>query len=163
MRRMRTLVIAAACLLVLLACPSRRSADESQSGPSKSSTATGNPQTIPENSTAMSPVMPPGSHMTSQHTPPLPTPAVHVQLTDYAIEIPEAITAGTHPFTITNAGKQNHNFAIEGPGVSNKLASDLMRGDSAEMTLNLQKGTYTVYCPVDDHRGKGMQRTLTVQ
>lgn len=160
---MRTLTIAFACLLALSACPSRQSADESQAGPPKSTTAVGNPQTIPENSTAMNPVMPPASHMKSRQAPEPPSPAVHVQLTDYAIEMPEAITAGPHPFAITNAGKQKHNFAIEGPGVSTKLASDLMRGDSAQLSLNLQKGTYTVYCPVADHRGKGMQRTLTVE
>jgi uncharacterized cupredoxin-like copper-binding protein len=160
---MRTLSIALACLIALSACPSRRSADESQSGPPKSSTAVGNPQTVPENSTAMNPVLAPESQMKSRRAPEPAAPAVHVQLTDYSIEMPEAITAGPHPFTITNAGKQNHNFAIEGPGVSTKLASDLTRGDSAQMTLNLPKGTYTVYCPVDEHRGKGMQRTLTVQ
>src|SRR5947199_169789 len=82
--------------------------------------ATGNPQAVPENSTAMNPVVPPQSQMKSSRPAEPATPAVHVQLTEYAIEMPDTLTAGTHPFTITNAGKVNHNFAIEGPGVDQR-------------------------------------------
>ena len=57
----------------------------------------------------------------------------------------------------------SHNFAIEGNGLSQKLASDLPRGDTTDLSVDLKPGTYTIYCPVDGHRGKGMQRTLTVQ
>lgn len=149
-----------AVLLVLLTgCPG----PHGESTPSQSSTATGNPQAKPENSTAMNPVMPPETKMPSRQAPPPAAPAINVQLTEYAIEMPDTLTAGVHSFTITNAGTMKHNFAIEGPGVTQKLGSDLTRGDSAPMTVNLQKGSYTVYCPVDGHRGKGMTRTITVQ
>ena len=161
---MRTpFVLFALALLAACPTPSRTSSDESQNSPPKTSTATGNPQAVPENSTAMNPVVPPQSQVKSSRPAEPATPAVHVQLTEYAIEMPDTLTAGTHPFTITNAGKVNHNFAIEGPGVSQKLASDLTRGDSAPMTVTLQKGTYTVYCPLDGYRGRGMSRTITVQ
>ncbi|HEY6137961.1 MAG TPA: plastocyanin/azurin family copper-binding protein [Thermoanaerobaculia bacterium] len=155
---MRMLYFAVA-LALLAGCPGPRG----QTTPSKTSTTTGNPQTNPENSTAMNPVMPPQTKMPSRQSPPPAAPAINVQLTEYTIEMPDTLTAGTHSFTITNAGTMKHNFAIEGPGVTEKLASDLMRGDSAPMTVNLQKGTYTVYCPVDGHRGRGMSRTITVQ
>ena len=49
-------------------------------------------------------------------------------------------------FKIANAGKQTHNFVIEGPGISQKLDSDLSRGDTGEITINLPAGSYTVYC-----------------
>ena len=151
-------------LALLAACPKPdHSSDESQRGPAKTSTAAGNPQAVPENSTAMNPVIPAQSKMKASRPAEPAAPAVHVQLTEYEIEIPDTLTAGTHPFTITNAGKVNHNFAIEGPGVSQKLASDLTRGDAASMTVTLQKGIYTVYCPVDGHRGRGMSRSITVQ
>jgi len=159
MRHPLLIALLAAALVVLAGCPGPRG----ESTPSQSSTATGNPQTKPENSTAMNPVMPPQTKMPSNQSPPPAAPAINVQLTEYTIEMPDTLTAGTHSFTITNAGTMKHNFAIEGPGVMEKLASDLMRGDSAPMTVNLQKGTYTVYCPVDGHRGKGMSRTITVQ
>jgi uncharacterized cupredoxin-like copper-binding protein len=110
----------------------------------------------------MNPVIPPQSDMKASRPAAPQPPAVQVQLTEYAIEMPDTLTAGTHQLTIVNAGKTNHNFVIEGPGVSQKLASDLTRGDSATMTVTLQKGVYTAYCPVDEHRGKGMSRTITV-
>jgi plastocyanin len=160
---MRTPFIAVA-LLVLAACPNPdRNRDESTTGPPKTTTATGNPQTIPENSTAMNPVSPPQTQNKGLQPPAAAEPAVHVQLTEYAIEMPDTLTAGIHSLTITNAGTMKHNFAIEGPGVNQKLASDLMRGDSAPMTVTLQKGTYAVYCPVDGHRGRGMFRSVNVQ
>jgi plastocyanin len=155
---MRT-TFAAVALLLLAGCPGPRG----ETTPAKTSTTAGNPQTIPENSTAMNPVMPPEAKMPSRQTPGAATPAVNVRLSEYSIEMPDTLTAGMHSFTITNAGTIKHNFAIEGPGVMQKLASDLMRGDSAPMTVNLQKGIYTVYCPVDGHRGRGMSRTITVQ
>jgi uncharacterized cupredoxin-like copper-binding protein len=43
------------------------------------------------------------------------------------------------------------------------LSSDLTRGDTTELTVNLPAGSYTVYCPVDGHRDKGMQRTIVVR
>jgi uncharacterized cupredoxin-like copper-binding protein len=161
---MRTPVLLLA-LALLAACPSSKhtSSDESQNSPTKSSTATGNPQAVPENSTAMNPVAPPQKDLPSSQAAPAAANVVHVQLTEYEIEMPDTLPAGTQQLTITNAGKTNHNFAIEGPGVSQKLASDLTRGDSAPMTVTFQKGTYTAYCPVDGHRGKGMSRTITVQ
>lgn len=151
------LLIALIALAVVFAagCPG----PHGETSPQQTSTTTGNPQTNPENSTAMNPVMPPQAKMPSRQSP----PAIDVQLTEYTIEMPDTLTAGTQSFTVTNAGTMKHNFAIEGPGVMEKLASDLTRGDSAPMTVNLQKGTYTVYCPVDGHRGKGMTRTITVQ
>lgn len=152
-----------AIALALLAACTPKSEDESARGPSKTSTAVGNPQAKPENSTAMNPVMPPATKMPSQQPPPPSVTSVQVQLTEYAIEMPDTLTAGMHSFTITNAGTIKHNFAIAGPGVMQRLASDLMRGDSALMTVKLQKGTYTVYCPVDGHRGRGMSWTINVQ
>jgi plastocyanin len=136
--RMPFLAIA---LLLLAACPGPRGTTE----PSQGTT------------------MPPQSKMPSQQPMEPAAPAVNVQLTEYAIEMPDTLTAGMHTFTVTNAGTMKHNFAIEGPGVMQKLAGDLMRGDSAPMPVMLQKGTYTVYCPVDGHRGRGMSRTITVQ
>ena len=77
--------------------------------------------------------------------------------------MPDTLPADHQTFHIANAGKMNHNFAIEGNGVAQKLGSDLTRGDSADLTVDLKAGTYTVYCPVDKHRGRGMERTITVR
>jgi len=75
----------------------------------------------------------------------------------------DVLHPGRQTFKIANGGKETHNFVIEGAGLSLKLASDLARGDTAEMPVDLKPGTYTIYCPIDGHRGKGMQRTVTVR
>ena len=161
MRKPFVLAIAA---LLLAGCPGERRTDESQSGPAKTSTTTRNPQAVPENSTAMNPVMPPQASMPSTRIGGAATaPAIDVQLTEYEIRMPDSVPAGRGHFKIANAGKQTHNFVIEGPGVSQKLDSNLSRGDTGEITINLPAGTYTIYCPVDGHRGRGMQRTLVVK
>jgi uncharacterized cupredoxin-like copper-binding protein len=155
MRKVSLLAIAA---VLLAACPGDRRTDESRNAPAQTSTTTRNPQAVPENGTAMNPVTPPGTAM-----PSATSPTVDVQLTEYEIRMPDSLTAGPQHFRIANGGKQTHNFAIEGPGISQKLASDLSRGDTTELTVNLAAGSYTVYCPVDGHRGKGMQRTVIVR
>ena len=150
--------------LLIAACPGDRRTDVSQSGPAQTSTTTRNPQAVPENSTAMNPVSPPQTSMPSTRAASsAATPTVEVQLTEYEIRMPDSLTAGPQQFRIANGGKEAHNFVIEGPGVSQKLASDLPRGDTTELAANLPAGTYTVYCPVDGHRGKGMRRTIVVR
>jgi plastocyanin len=155
---MRNVSLLAIAAVLLAACPGDRRADESRNAPAQTSTTTRNPQAVPENSTAMNPVTPPQTSL-----PSATAPAIDVQLTEYEIRIPDSLTAGPQHFRIANGGKQTHNFVIEGPGISQKLASDLSRGDTTELTVNLPAGSYTVYCPVDGHRGKGMQRTIVVR
>jgi uncharacterized cupredoxin-like copper-binding protein len=153
MRRfLRHVLVVAA--IVLTACPGGRGQDESQTGPSKGSTTTANPQSVPEPSTTMNP----GSVVPIAAAQP-----VQVQLTEYEIRMPETLPAGRTNFHIANAGKQNHNFAIEGNSLQMKLSSDLTRGDWAPLTIDLKPGVYTAYCPVDGHRKRGMQRVLTVK
>jgi uncharacterized cupredoxin-like copper-binding protein len=149
---------------LIAACPGDRRTDVSQSGPAQTSTTTRNPQAVPENSTAMNPITPPQTAMPSARAAGAATaPGVDVQLTEYEIRMPDSLTAGPQHFRIANGGKQAHNFVIEGARISQKLASDLARGDTTELTVTLPAGSYTVYCPVDGHRGKGMQRTIVVR
>lgn len=157
--RHRALFLAA---LLLLACPgNQRHEDESQNALPKTSTTTANPQTVPEKSPKMNPATPPTA--LGNQPAAAANPEIQVQLTEYEIQMPDAIAAGAQTFHITDAGRLNHNFVIEGNGISQKLANDLTRGDSTDMTVNLKPGTFTVYCPVDKHRARGMQRTITVR
>ena len=147
--------------LLLIGCPgNQRHEDESQNALPKTSTTAANPQAVPEKSAKMNPATPPTA--LGNRPAVAATPQIQVQLTEYEIQMPDAIAAGAQTFHITDAGRLNHNFVIEGNGISQKLANDLTRGDSADMTVNLKPGTYTVYCPVDKHRARGMQRTITV-
>jgi uncharacterized cupredoxin-like copper-binding protein len=158
---MRLFILATAVLLIV-ACPgNHRAEDESQNAPPKTSTTTMNPQAVPERTGTMNPLTPVSTSMPSQRTP-VASPLIEVQLLEYEIRMPDTLKAGVQHFPIENAGKMNHNFAIEGNGVSEKLASDLTRGNTTDLFISLGPGTYTVYCPIDKHRGRGMQRTITI-
>lgn len=159
---MRTAAVVAA-LFILTACPGNEQKDVSQAAPPKTSTSTTNLNANPENSTAMNPVTPPQSELPGSRIAGSAPPPQSVHLIEYAIHMPETFSAGQVRFSVENGGKENHNFAIEGPGVATKLPSDLSRGNKGELDVNLQPGTYTVYCPVDGHRGKGMETKITVK
>ena len=139
------LVLAAAALFA--GCPGNGPNDASQNAPPETSTTTVSPRTPATTTILPSPA----------------APVADVQLLEYQIRMSDTLSVGRQQLRIANGGHEQHGFAIEGPGVSAQLGSNLMRGDTAELTVTLQPGTYTVWCPVDKHRGKGMQRTITVK
>ena len=155
--------VAIVAAFLLAGCPGGRGEDSSQNSPTRNSTTTMNTQAVPEKSGRMNPVVPPEKELPTNRIPAAATNTVQVQLTEYEIKMPDTLAAGHQTLQITNAGKLNHNFAIEGPGVQTKLASDLTRGDSQQIALDLKRGIYNVYCPVDGHRGKGMRRSVVVK
>ena len=71
--------------------------------------------------------------------------------------------AGTITFELTNDGQAPHNLEVEGNGVEEELPNDLAPGDSGELSVDLEPGDYTMYCPVGDHREQGMEGTVTVE
>jgi uncharacterized cupredoxin-like copper-binding protein len=90
------------------------------------------------------------------------TAAVEVRLHGRTIEMPAMLPPGETTFTITNTGEHEHNFEIEGNGIERELEANLAPGETGELTVTLEPGTYTVYCPVGDHREEGMVTTLRV-
>jgi plastocyanin len=89
---------------------------------------------------------------------------VDVSLVDFAIEPPDpTVAAGTVTFAVSNDGATLHNLEIEGNGVEEELEPDLQAGDSGELTVDLQPGTYEYYCPVGNHAEMGMEGELTVE
>jgi glucose/arabinose dehydrogenase/uncharacterized cupredoxin-like copper-binding protein len=87
---------------------------------------------------------------------------VDVGLVEFEMQMPNTVAAGSVTFNITNNGTMEHSFEIEGNGVEVELESTLQPGESGTLTIDLAPGTYTVYCPVGDHRSRGMELTLTV-
>jgi plastocyanin len=62
-----------------------------------------------------------------------------------------------------NGGKVAHALDVDGPNGLVELDGRLEPGESATLEADLDKpGTYAMYCPLDGHRGKGMQGTITV-
>ena len=86
-----------------------------------------------------------------------------VQLLEYEIRMPKTFPAGQRAFHVVNAGKEVHSFEIEGNGLHGRLPSELSAGDESHYAINLAPGTYTVYCPVKDHKQRGMTTTITVE
>ena len=87
---------------------------------------------------------------------------VNVSLVEHQIDMPASIPAGTVTFNITNNGTEEHSFEIEGNGIEEGLGANLQPGESGTLTVDLAPGTFTVYCPVGDHRAQGMELQLTV-
>jgi plastocyanin len=66
---------------------------------------------------------------------------------------------------LTNKGKAPHNIAFELPGGEVKLKNPIKAGDSGVLSFTAPKkaGKYTVYCPVGNHKDKGMTAQLVVE
>jgi uncharacterized cupredoxin-like copper-binding protein len=88
--------------------------------------------------------------------------AVQVSLVEYSIEMPTSLPAGPTTFEITNNGTEEHGFEIEGEGVDAALEPRLQPGEMGTLEVDLQPGTYEIYCPVDGHADQGMRIELTV-
>jgi uncharacterized cupredoxin-like copper-binding protein len=90
---------------------------------------------------------------------------VEVTLTEYEIDMPETLDAGTITFNITNTGSEEHSFEIHDANDEEiaALEENLAPGESATLEVTLEAGTYRVYCPVDGHAEEGMELELTVQ
>jgi plastocyanin len=89
---------------------------------------------------------------------------IDVSETDYKLDPADpTVKPGTVTFKATNDGEAVHNLEIEGDGVEEELPQDLQPGDSGELTVDLQPGTYEMYCPVANHAELGMEGEVTVK
>ena len=69
--------------------------------------------------------------------------------------------AGKVTIDFDNSSEVPHAVEVEGNGVEEE--TDTIMGSSAKLTLDLKKGKYEFYCPVDSHKDQGMEGTLTVR
>lgn len=89
---------------------------------------------------------------------------VMVLLEDRRIAVRETgIPPGPVVFTVTNGGDQLHNLHIEGPGVQKAAGDPIAENGTRTVSAVVQPGTYTLYCPILDHRQNGEQTTFTVR
>lgn len=87
---------------------------------------------------------------------------VQVGLTEFSIDMPSSASAGPTLFQVTNQGSAVHSLEVEGQGVEKVLDRRLQPGESGRLQVDLQPGTYEVYCPVEDHAERGMRTELRV-
>ena len=91
-----------------------------------------------------------------------PVPIVEVKLTEFTIEMPPTVPVGPVTFSVTNAGTVEHNFEVENHGLEEKFDVALKPDENRHLRVDLPAGTYTIYCPVDDHKERGMRLELKV-
>lgn len=70
--------------------------------------------------------------------------------------------AGSNRFVLTNDSSVPHDVNIEQDG-EDLGGTEVITGDTADVTLDLEPGRYTYYCSVPGHREAGMEGTLTVR
>lgn len=73
------------------------------------------------------------------------------------------VERGEHEFQIVNRGEVEHALEIHTPG-GEVETERVAPGESARVTANLSEtGIYDLYCPVGDHRQRGMEGRVTVE
>lgn len=101
---------------------------------------------------------------TGQGQPPAQTQTVSIGLTEFSIS-PSSPTVrpGTVEFNVTNRGGSLHALEVEGPAGEIETR-DLQSGQSQIIAVPLERpGTYTMYCPVGNHRQQGMEGKVVVR
>ena len=82
---------------------------------------------------------------------------------EYSISLStQTFTAGPYTFTVHNTGETAHNLTIEGPGVDKQATSTIQPGETATLAVTFQKGSYELWCSVDEHKDQGMDLHITV-
>ena len=87
---------------------------------------------------------------------------VPVSLSEFRIDMPTEIAAGTVTFAVTNDGTIRHGFEIKGQGIDEQLQPRLQPGETGMLTVDLMPGSYEVFCPIDGHADQGMRTEITV-
>jgi plastocyanin len=89
---------------------------------------------------------------------------IRIEETEFRLE-PAEITLdkpGTYVFEAVNSGDTVHALEVEGQGIEEET-EEIQPGQSAELKVELEAGTYELYCPVGGHKEEGMEGTLTVK
>ena len=94
----------------------------------------------------------------------IPADALTVHAADINFPAKEfAATAGVVTFVYVNQpGVTRHTLEVEGVPKSTFYLEVSGAGDQAVGTVNLQPGTYTIFCDIPGHRAAGMEGTVTV-
>ena len=89
---------------------------------------------------------------------------IRIEETEFKLQ-PAEITLdkpGTYVFKAVNSGETVHALEVEGQGIEEET-EEIQPGQSAELKVELEAGTYELYCPVGGHKEEGMEGTLTVK
>lgn len=96
-------------------------------------------------------------------TPDADARKVPVTITDGGLQMPASLRPGKTAFTVTNTGKQNHNFEIEGENLDKSFWFSIAPKNSKTMQVDLKPGSYEAHCSVADHANKEAKVKLVVK
>jgi plastocyanin len=122
----------------------------------------------------------PGTTAPSEATPPASTPepeanAVGITADDHTNPYAyspsrKTVKSGDLTVQLINVGEDEHNMDMEkvGPGNSPEgpivvAVSAASRGASTPTTVDVEPGTYRMWCTLPGHAAKGMETTITVE
>ena len=92
--------------------------------------------------------------------------SVSVKETEYTLA-PSALTLkpGTYTITVMNVGQFPHDMHVAQTSDGTEVGGSpvVAAGQSAQFTVTLKAGQYTMWCAVDAHKSLGMEGTITVQ
>jgi plastocyanin len=110
----------------------------------------------------------PGGEAPGGAPPPASAPSVEASTVDVtekefsiALAGGNALQPGRYSFAVQNAGKIQHDLAIQGAGENVKTPL-LDAGQSKDLKANLNPGKYVFFCTVPGHEQAGMKVNVTV-
>lgn len=80
---------------------------------------------------------------------------VIVSIAQSDLAIPTEVAPGPTVFAITNAGTEDHSFAISGADIISELPNPIPPGGTEGLDVTLVPGKYQAWCPVEQHRERG--------
>ena len=92
-----------------------------------------------------------------------PIDMIEVNETEFSLDSADIALnqPGTYVLRAVNFGVV-HALETEGAGIEEET-ENVQPGESTELEVNLDLGTYELYCPVGDHEERGMVGTVTVE
>lgn len=88
---------------------------------------------------------------------------VIVRMVDFRFLQPNHFSPGQYTFRAVNEGRMPHILAIQDSRNTNVRTPLVQPGGSADITVTLGPGVYDFWCPVDNHRQRGMQLDVFVK
>ena len=107
------------------------------------------------------------STVPAESAPAAPKPAKRVVVHESEFKLDPAQANGGDlglvSIKIVNDGDVAHALAVDGPNGEVQLDGRVEPGATATLEVDVDKpGTYTMYCPLDGHRAKGMAGSIAV-
>jgi uncharacterized cupredoxin-like copper-binding protein len=105
-----------------------------------------------------------GDDAASEPSSAAPRQTVTITAKDFAFE-PSSVDleeTGTYAFEVVNDGQVAHALEVEGEGIEEETET-LQPGERATLTVDLEAGSYELYCPVGDHKERGMTGHLEIK